>query len=450
MSSRRLTLAAVLCASLCSAASATAQPVSWEKASTELVSQLALHRVYGLDLHHEVAIIVQAPQDTLLSAPLSARLRGHLRQLGIRTLIQAPTNDGPGVAAAQARKMGAEWLLWVRVQPGKTMVAELFSIEPEGLWGDPSDAPESFALASVPLPQTLPSLGAQTKPTKPDSTLALRATGPSVIIRSIEGQVVAITACPSPGDRESLAVLTAQGLTIVPIQGGNTANPLQLDLSSLQRAAVPTRDPIGQVICNQDVISFFHGQLSTGYQVDRGRPSAPWRPLPGMPHGTDSKGRILISELTDGTNEMRAPPVWLDQDGTESPATEAWPPALSRRWQTSQDAGEYGLSLGLDGVYGPISQGQGRASGYGATARHVLGQQLVVVTAKELVNGNDRVRVYGGAASQPIGPWITVQGEIQSSALIQPSDGEVFLVVAVWQPSQGRTQLQILNLGGQR
>ncbi len=421
-------------------AEAAEGPANWQQASAEVITQLDLHNVPTFDLQQSIAVAVDAESSRLVQA-LNARLRGHLGQVGMRDSIEVGAELGRSQAAVRARRQGAEWLLWVRVRLGQDIVAEFLSIEPEGLWGTAPAALKSFGLVSLPLSSDLPAIGPDSRPSKIEPA-QLSASGPALRIQSIEGRILALAACPNADGSESLAILTAQSLTIVAVHAATAPSRLRLDLSPLPQASTPTRDPIGQVICDATSVAFFHGQLAQGHRVHRNHPFEPWQPLPGMPHGTHSDGRTLVSRLSGGTNELRTAPVWVDSQGRESLVSEVWPPAYSRHWHSQSLA----TSLSLDNTYDSVPSRRPRPSGYGATSRVVSGQELNMLTATGLTDEQDKVRVFSGPDFTALGPWILVNGTVQSSVFIQPAEADLLVIMAVWMPGSRDSELQILNL----
>lgn len=438
--------APALALALCLGAAA---PGSVEATARRLVSELTLPSVTGFDLDQDLAVGAVG-RGAALDA-IADRVAGFVAQLGARRPVLLAPSPDLARAAERARAAGAEWLLLLE-RDGPRVVASLRAVEPDGLWGPAPARPASFAQAALELGDPEPVLPAPPAGPPPEPASPLSAPGPALKIAEVEARVLALAACRDPDEAtpERLAVLTEAGVRLYEDARGHLRPVMDLAAGDRPRARTPVRDPVGQLVCRGRALAFGHGRLERGYLLDLEAPDAPWRPLPGIPHGFDREGRLLVSGFAGGTNVLSAPPVWVRPGlgGAEAPATEAWPPAFARGFDADRPQGWRAVALGIDGRWWRAGGAVAVETGYGASLRALGGSLVAVSTARRLDGGRDRVRVWDAARGAPLGPPLEIEGEVHASAIVRRFEGKLGVLLAAWRPELSRTDLLLVPLEG--
>jgi len=422
-----------------------------EQAAARLVSELTLPSVEGFDLTQEVAVATNARPPARAEA-LAARVAGHLAALGLPAPRPLGRASSAREACIEARRAGAEWLLWIDEAEGH-LQASLLQIEPGGLWAPPPEHPVSFASArvrlaapSAPGPAPPPPPPPITPPpVTPPPVASLAVRGPALKVAEIPARVLALAACAEPEGPETLAVLEADAVHLLEDDRGHLRVAAALPLGELPRASARTRDPVWQIVCRGRDLAFGHGGLADGWWWDRSALEASGRPLPGLPLGFDG-GRVLVSALFAGTNRQHEAPVWVSADGVARAMEATWPDALWRDYDPTRPEGF--VALALTPGYRRWHDGTlGEVVGYGGSARKIQEHLLFVSTAADAGPGRDRVRVSAGtppAPPVPIGPALDVEGEVHASAVLRRFEGRVAVVLAAWRPALRRTDLLLV------
>lgn len=404
----------------------------------ELLNRDGLRARWSAPYAGEV-VIVTRPGDA--ADAVAARLAAQLAAHGATPPRRLPASPDASAATLAARAAGAEWLVWLTVDTAGRWQASLLDTDPGGLWGAPSGAQAaSLALVEVQGPTLAPAPAPP--PSPPPATPPRLGLGPLVKKGALPGRVLDLAACTVDG-RPRLFALTAEALVqIAPAQARFTIER-RLSLQDLPRAAAPTRDPIGQLVCLGRHLAFGHGGLEGGWWRDLNDLSARGVPLVGLPHGLH-EDRVLVSPLHAGTNVHRTPPQWFDRAGEASPALGAWPPALRRDYDAARPEGWRALSLGVDLGWHRRADDAPPPSGYGARVEPIDGRLLIVTTSPSLGPGADEVRLFSGRPASPIGAPVPVDGAVHAATFTRSDEGDVSLVLAAWRQGPQRTDLLVI------
>ena len=365
-----------------------------------LVSRLSLANVSTLRSSDPVAIVA-LPEDRALAE----RTIGHLRATGLERVFLLPDADGP--VAERARDLGARWLLEI-TQTLDALQARLRQID-GGLWAAPE--PGIFATARVPLQAIESPPGAD--PVGPNPKAGLY--GPLTPLGQLPGEPLALATCADVPDR--LLVLTRSHVFRVRLGGGWQVEA-ELSLENLERAAVPSRFPVGALTCADGDVGFATSDLATGYRVDAEALTTPI-PLPGAPIATDGQS-WRYARLHDGVA------AWRDPDG-----------ALT--W--GHPGGFLDVALVTEGAIhragAPLTP-----SGLGATAAEHEDSLYWVRTGLAPWGEPDEVQL--GVEGQALGPPVALPASVRATALGRFS-GDAWTLVVAWSSAK-RAIIQALRV----
>jgi hypothetical protein len=419
-------------------------PGALDRGVQRAVDALALPRRPGFG--QGVAVLVSGGAS---SPALGARVAGQLRSLGVAAPVLLEVEGrAPGgqvdlrSAARRARAGGAEWLLWLEAsdaeEGGLVLQASLLELEPEGLWGAAPADPLSLGLAVVRVGEASAPPGPPPPAPPPVAQPGLRVVGRPAEALELPGRVLGLAACPgAPGAPEGLAVLTARRLQVFEATQGALRPVLELDLEPLPPAPHPTRDPVGQVICERRKVAFGHGGLARGYVVERAAPHAPWAEFEGLPEALSPDGRVSAGALVDGTNVLAAGP----QGGLayQRLAVPEAPPG----WRQVAVSPQYRLQA--EDAAAEVE------TGVGIAARWLPAGLVVLTTAAPGASrtaGADQVRLWAGPPLAPLSAATGVVGEVHASALARLYPGQLHAALAAWRPDVDRTTLLLWALEG--
>lgn len=347
-------------------------------AVTALVSDLRLGDVEGFELDADLA--VSGTGDDTWSRIVVGLVRGRLGQLGVSHAIALGDGD-----EANARAVGAEWLLKIHVESQRdlaTISAQLIRVD-RGLWApSPHEPGPILAIADRAFTRTK---AAPPPPPPPTGTAALA--GPAVVLSVVPGRVLAMGACRATEDGpDELVVVTEHFVRTYRFDRRGLDVVAELELDALPRSPAPSREPFGTVVCDGVAFGFGSSDLDRGYRVvRRGRGLAVERDLPGMPVGRDANGWVIANPVA-GLSHFGPRLGRTGQDAVEAvPAFAVLADALRVHVVTT----DYAL------VHAPWGSTSPERAGTAGTALAALaGTSILLHTADELTEGQDVVSLY--------------------------------------------------------
>lgn len=360
----------------------------------------AIYEGLGLAAHQGDAtdLVVSLPSDAPAPWPAVAQALAELLLARGHRVANLAGEDPELVAS------GIEWRLSLLPEGAEGGAALWSRIDP-GLWG----AGPGIGTTRYPLRWPRDDQGpTSVDPPPPIAAAAPLRLGAPSPLGAAPANAWALTACGLEAGPEWLFALEALRLIAYRVDRGRLEPVAELDLSTQEKAARPTRAPLASVVCAGPsegglLLGFGHGRLKEGWRVHFDPGSGAklrWKvagPLPGIPIA-NAGARWLVAQPDEGRHRYGSW-AWVEADGKAHVVPLPGPLFQASASAPGQDPPGPILGLGPDlklSIFEGVEltpRATGEPTGLGWCSRRIDGANVWIVSSPLL--GEERVGLAG-------------------------------------------------------